>query len=61
MATIIPFRSRKGPAFIVANLPMPDGTFRTYRLYRTGPGTFRALMRRWKSECENMLKDVVWN
>ena len=61
MASIIPFKSAKGPGFIVANLPMPDGTFRTYRLFRNGPGTFRAIMRRWKAECEFILKNIVWN
>lgn len=56
MARIMPFRQSqgRGVGFIMATLPMPDGTRRRYRQHRDGRGAFAVIASRWQKDSEKM-------
>lgn len=59
MARIIPFKNGKG--FVIGRLPMPDGTYRSYKEYvdKSGKLAFRLIMERWKAERNEMLSKIL--
>lgn len=44
---------KKGCGFILASLPMPDGTRMAYR--ESGKGAHARMMRKWKLDCRLIL------
>lgn len=56
MAVVTTFRARSGKGICVGFLPMPDGTFKTYR--REGRKALVSILRQWKTECETMRKVI---
>ena len=59
MAQLITFTTKHGKGFQIKDLPMPDGTYRTYRLIGQGRETLRKILKIWKFEYNIMLQQIV--
>lgn len=60
MAVIIPFKhpAKRGSGFIIANMPMPDGTHRRYYHKNDGRNSITVVINRYKKDCEKMRGDT---